>query len=326
MRNRLACGIFAVSTMLALTACGGGGSGGGVSTPAPPPSFTPAPTPTGATLANLSVSRNFKNEVVGFEYTADPQTGKMIPGTGTSAGARRVSFRYDHVTESYTLQGITAIGEDGTVLFKTEAPDLKISDSKFVRYSLLDGEVNKKLSIYRYGSSNPELRLTYSSFGRYTSMRPLGHLNFSEAWFAYGIETEDGKIPVSGTARYSGVLYGSAVSPDASKQFDLKGTSTFSLNFGTKRASGELTFTAVAGNGSAIDAGAARFDDALIFQADGYRFDGNLTGPGIEIGMVEGLLFGPNAAEVGGTFAASMAIDSPFPDYRAVGAFAAVRD
>jgi hypothetical protein len=319
---RFAAGASMLSLGLLLAACGGGGIN---STPTP---GAPTPTPTPATPSALpGGSQEYKNEVIGVEYDGNPATGEVLPHTDVSGGVRFISFSYDAQTKSYLLASIIPTHSSPIELIRTgPTTDPAISDSKFFGYSVVDADGTRTLRLYRYGPDNPELRLTYSSFGHWTWRTPPGHLNFRDAWFAYGIATAADQLPTTGSAKYTGVLYGLAVNTDAGKQFDLEGTSKISLDFASKMASGEFDIVAVAKNGSRIDAGTARFADALIYQAEGYQFDSDLTGPQVGKGVVSGSLFGPNAAEVGGTFAASLKIDSATFDYYAQGAFAAKHD
>lgn len=341
-RWRLAADVSVISLGLMLAGCGGGGTGGGtVSTPPPPtPSPAPTPTPTPApsgyqTLApNPSVTNTFETEFVGIGYNGDPETGQILPGTATSGDSPRAVFKYSKTNGTYELVTKDLVtNEDRFRLFFTGEGDTNPSHTseKFLGYT---GDTfgpegtSGVLRLYRAGNENPEIQLTYSSFGHLTRAGPLGHLNFGDAWFSYGFKTKADDIPQSGSATYSGILYGFAVNADLGKQYDIEGSNSFFLDFSSQQASGTFNFVAVANDGTRTAIGTATFANSEIGSMDGVQwpFGGALSGTGVEGGMVRGFLYGPRAAEIGGIFAARLAIDSPSADYHAQGAFAAVKD
>ncbi len=269
----------------------------------------------------------------GFGYNGDPATGQIIPGAAISGESPRVAFRYDRATRTYTLVTLDLVSqEDRFVLFSTpdNATNPAHTDAKFLGYTgtTFGQNATGVLRLYRSASTNPELKLTYSGLGHLARSAPLGHLNFGDFWFGYGVETRAEDIPITGTAAYSGVIYGFAVDPIAGNQYVIEGTASLTLNFVSQKASGTFNMTLVADDGSRIAVGAASFPDSTIGSMDGvpFPFGGTLTGSSVPFGSVEARLFGPRAVEIAGHFANEITVASGSGKINAHGAFAVVKD
>jgi len=330
-----------VLAMLALSSCGGGGSGGeSGSTPTPTPvAVTPTPTPPPAaggypTLApNPTASTSFTVAgLYGFDYNGDPATGLIVPNSPVSGDSPRVAFKYDQATQTYTLVTIDLVtGQEAFLLFSTplNATNPTYTDAKFLGYSGTTFGQNATgiLQLYRSGNANPELKLSYSGFGHHARSGPIMHLNFADAWFAYGFDTKGSDVPASGTASYTGVLHGFAVDPVAGKQFKVEGTSSLVLDFATKKASGTLNITLVASDGSRITVGAESFSDTTFGSLPGTQtnFGPALTGSN-GTAVMKATLYGPGALEIAGVFAATVTVPSAGGQITLQGAIAAVKN
>jgi hypothetical protein len=270
-------------------------------------------------------------DFTGFDYDGDPATGQIVPNSPTSGDSPRVAFKYDLATRTYTLVTLDLVTQQERILlFSTpdNATDPNYTDTKFLGYSGTPAGLGADavLRLYRSGSANPELKLSYSGFGQLATHAPMRHLNFSDYWFGYGIETKAADIPVSGAATYSGILYGFGVDEAAGKQYELEGTSSLVVNFATQKASGTVNVTLVSADGTRIAVGAATFSDATIGSLDGlqFPFGGALTGSGMPNGVMQAKLFGPGALETSGIFNVRIQIPSAGM-ITAHGAFAAAK-
>jgi len=155
------------------------------------------------------------------------------------------------------------------------------------------------LDLYKSGAANTELALTYSSFGHWTGTRAG---STQESYFTYGFVTGSNFLAArTGTGRYEGLAYGTGVNSATSARYDVKGTSSFDVDFGaqtfggalalagTDRASGVLTdfgSYGMTGTMAARDSSLA----GTISRGDGY------------LGNFSGKFFGADAQELAGTF------------------------
>jgi hypothetical protein len=321
-----------------LTSCGGGGSGSNSgNTPTPTPSASaPTPTPTSGgsgyqTLApNPSMSISFETGGFrGFGYNGDPATGQVVPNSGISGENPRVAFRYNSTTQAYTFVTINlTTQEDRFLLFSTpiNSTNASYTDDKFRGYSGPTFGGDGILRLYRSGTANPELRLGYSGFGHLARSAPLGHLNFGDFWFSYGVATKAVDVPTTGVAVYSGVLYGFGIEPVVGQKYTIEGTSSLTLNYATRRLSGEFNMIVVAEDGSRTTVDAGDFSDVIFGNIEDTptNFSGNMTGSSGS-GNLEGMLFGPAAVEVSGVFAVQIVIPSVAEPITIHGSFAAIK-
>lgn len=268
----------------------------------------------------------------GFGYNGDPATGQILPGSPVSGDSPRVAFRYDHTTQLYTLVALDlATKQDRFVLFKTpkDAINPTYTDNRFLGYSGPAFGGSGILRLYRPASTNPELKLTYSSFGNLARTGPSGHLNSGNFWFAYGVETKGADIATNGTAAYSGVVHGFAVDPVAGKQFRLEGITSITLDYGLRKASGSMSLTLISADGTRISIGAANFSDRSFSSAPGATeptvFGATLIGPQAPELYLEGTLYGPGAGEISGKLSGIIAAGPAYGQLTMVGAFAAAK-
>lgn len=181
----------------------------------------------------------------------------------------------------------------------------------------------------------PAVALSYMNFGRIFTDR-ANELN-RRAWdyhlFATGLQTAS--MPTTGTASYEGATTGFVsvyrMSPrptNAIYQFD--GTMGLSANF----ASGTLSATF-----SGVDAGWLRDDmegaHDIIRAFEGFTLGGTITGTSFSgsatqgdwLRAMNGAFFGPNAAEVGGTYSSYRGTPGTSPEAIQIdGSFGAKKD
>lgn len=163
------------------------------------------------------------------------------------------------------------------------------------------------LSLYKPGSQNTELALTYASFGKWLMVPQSGPSSpFPiELYFAYGLETParllSGK---TGTANYAGIVQGwGQVTSPSSAYYSVKGTSAFQVNFGTQSYSGTLAMNGQpsgGGSGSGVDFGSFAFAGPLAAYTAGTAVP--LTRGGTAVGQLETRFFGPDGEEIAGPF------------------------
>lgn len=173
------------------------------------------------------------------------------------------------------------------------------SDANFTSYQKdFDGRA-VRLDMYKPGSGNRELQLSYVSFGRWVGT--IGS-NTERTFFAYGLHTPPRQLTArTGSARYNGVVYGAAASRADARQLEVSGSSRFDVNFSNQNYTGNLSLrgTPVGGAGN-VDLGAYDFMGQLA--AVGTDFAAPLIRAGIGVGEITSRFYGPDGEEIGSRF------------------------
>jgi hypothetical protein len=274
-------------------------------------------------------------EEIGATFSADNAAGAVVTGSFTgqrSTGGARSNLSLVNITSdqlfyvrssSYSLQngfggvpfastyqGISqmTLRPDGGVSFSgavssepfgsfTAADRVQDGRASFITYQgLIDGKPGR-LSLYKSGPSNPELQLTYASFGVWEGGSTSGYGPFNgKAYRAYGIETPSNLLSRrAGSATYNGVVFGTGVR-GGSSEFEVGGTSRFAVDFSAQSFSGALTLTDKA---AASELGTWTFADAL---SRGLPVDTALRSGADAQGTISPSLFGPDGEEMAASF------------------------
>lgn len=162
--------------------------------------------------------------------------------------------------------------------------------------------VNDTVSVKTYGKNFEYLKFGELSVGGSHSVFLQGERTAT---------TGEKAIPTTGKAKYLGNWVGYITGVDSAKSFtDAKDVADFDIDFGSKTVNGKLTTKdrkdpvfnitgQIAGNGWTGKASTAEAN------AGGYKIDSSSTGKSIVIkdAEVTGGFYGPNATEMGGSFA-----------------------
>lgn len=159
--------------------------------------------------------------------------------------------------------------------------------------------VNDKVSVKTYGKN-----FEYLKFGELS-------VGDSHSVFLQGERTAEKAVPAKGTAKYLGNWVGYITGADSAKSFtDAEDVANFDIDFDQKSVNGKLITKGrkdpvfnikgeIAGNSWTGTASTAEAN------AGGYKIDSSSTGKSIVIkdAKVTGGFYGPNATEMGGSFA-----------------------
>lgn len=162
--------------------------------------------------------------------------------------------------------------------------------------------VNDKVSVKTYGKNFEYLKFGELSVGTSNSVFLQGERTAT---------TGEKAVPTTGKAKYLGNWVGYITGADSSKGFnDAKDVADFDIDFASKTVNGKLITKdrkdpvfnitgQIAGNGWTGKASTAEAN------AGGYKIDSSSTGKSIVIkdAKVTGGFYGPNATEMGGSFA-----------------------
>lgn len=179
-------------------------------------------------------------------------------------------------------------------------------DPNFIAYRKTFNGEQVLLELYRPGSGNAELALTYSSLARWSSTAPQIGITTNEGhlFSVFGLATPGGLLAArTGTGHYEGVAYGAAANATTGAQWDIRGTSRFDVDFGAQRFTGALALNGTGVNGAAgVDFGTLNASGSITSYAG--RFDGDLTRSGSNVGQINLGFYGPDGEELGGSFRA----------------------
>ena len=177
------------------------------------------------------------------------------------------------------------------------------SNPNFVKYSksgdLGYGPTTAVLELFKPGPANTQIALTYASFGHYSG---TGNCFTCDSYFTYGFQTGANFLPGrTGTATYSGVLYGTGLNSDASHKYGITGTSSFLVDFSNQNVNGTLS---VAGKETTLGSTVNFGDYALSAPLGAYNaaFEGPISRGASSLGTFYGQFYGPDEQELGGTF------------------------
>ena len=177
------------------------------------------------------------------------------------------------------------------------------SDPNFIAYRKMFNGQEVMLELYRPGSGNSELALTYASMGRWSSSSRAGVVASTDrVYFAYGLPTADGLMAAkTGTGRYDGVAYGAGANRDTGATYDVKGTSRFDVDFSSQRYSGALALKGTGTNGAAsVDFGRYEFTGQM--GSSGTLGTAGLSANGTRAGEISSRFYGPDGDEIGSVF------------------------
>lgn len=205
----------------------------------------------------------------------------------------------DPATGAFEIPADVA-GAPGALSFGNAQKLATQADTRFTDYALTQNGQDVTLRAYRVGSANSQLQLTYTSFALLTA-RPTGSTAVPDLRsIFYGVHTDASAVPRAGSANYAGVIYGAA-QDQASARYDLTGTSSFAVNFGTLAVSGSLhpLLTKVS-DGSTLEYGTVAFGPLILDRTSYIGFNGPIGGDGSQ--MMQAFFFGPQAEEIGAMF------------------------
>ncbi|GEM_PF-5771979 len=174
------------------------------------------------------------------------------------------------------------------------------SDSRITSYETNTANGNYQLELSRPGAGNPEIALTYSSFGHWqeTRVSATGRQMLS-MWFSYGVPTGDGTLPATGTARYSTIVRGSGERHSDAARLTVSGTSSIDIDFAAQKVTGTFDASALTATNERVALPKLTFSN--ILQSNGF-FAYLETTPGQAPGSISGRLYGPGGEEIGGSF------------------------
>lgn len=342
MSKHRARALLAVCPLGLLSACGGGGGGvasaptplptpTSTATPAPTPSLPPTPTPP----AFQPVAATIFPEPLYNPQLAVTGKGWQHDYVPNTAGARNLrdadnfNVSYDQASGTYKVS--VPVAGSGTIMRTGEYSTYPFSYPTSLPGFPADPS-NKNATSYCCNalsisaSDRPQTRYTYVSFVDFYAPTSAGSNLDTIAYgtFAVGQPTKAGDVPVSGTARYTGNVFGHFAG-DAGATW-IEGTSRFDFDFARALLTGDMALAMRCMMGCSYDSVTYTLTDTRFTQG-ATTFSGSLATAGApSSGSFSGLFAGPGAIEIMSQF------QLPFfhPEYQrwmtAGGAIAGKRD
>jgi len=248
--------------------------------------------PFNTSIARLEFAESFEHQFSQLSFE-DSGGSTSAPDPAWLRSTSQLSV--DPANGQFTYTGAGGID----TRFRAADRDTAASDSTADVYRMTDATgAAYTLTLNKAGASNPAIALTYASFGHWEKAQGTDRL---DRWFAWGIRTNPLQIP-AGTARFDGILRGTAVRSHGGAVYSLNGTSRFDMNFSTGNFTGSLNPLGI----SLVDDSPHNFGSFAIangkIQSDAGLHADIVNGANAYLGFFEGALFGPHAAELGGSF------------------------
>lgn len=305
--------ILIASTAVALTVAGcGGNDPSPTPTPSPSASTSPSPSPISYSSLPLTAATEVFTVSAATSYTGDVAGPVTLGTAGTDAFSNRVRLALQStVTSAMTAENVVRENTEESrftgadlltapattvteyVFRETTAPT---TPGQFTQLELLNNTVTATPSVV---TSDPLLgtltRVSYGAWWRGESTAGVKKVTYG----TFGYPTVPSDMPTTGTVNYTMRVAGRVViSPaaGASAVAKLDGTVTTSINYATGLVTVTLNLT---------QGGAAygTFTGTGAIAAGNNQFTGSF-GPGSTAGgTFQGLAYGPQAAELGISFA-----------------------
>ena len=295
--------LLAACPLALLSACGGGGSGDLTSAPPPVPTPTPTPAPpefkpVAATIYSEPLyNPNLAVVGKGWQHDHVPDTTGVL----NLRDADSLGIAYDQASKTY--QVTVPVAGSGTIM-QTEYTTMYSFSAPSGIPGFNASPSNKNPNAYCCSSlsisaaDQPQSRYSYASFADFYAPAKAGTNLDTIAYgsFAVGQPTRPGEVPTTGTANYSGDLFGH-LAGDAGATV-LLGTARFDFDFASALLTGNLTASIHCMMGCSDDEATYQFTNTN-FARGGTTFGGQLTTPGApEAGAFSGLFAGPGAVEL----------------------------
>jgi hypothetical protein len=323
--------ILIASTAVVLVVAGcSGGDDGATPTPTPTPTSSVTPTPSPISYSSLPIAANTAGEFftvsAATSYTGDVTGPVTLGAAGTDAFSNRVRLALQGTLTSTSTTELVVRENAEESRFKGEDlltpplpanPEYVLRDitaptnpGGFTQLDLLNNTVSGQVT------SDTALalsRVSYAGWWRGDSTAGAKRITYG----VYGYPTVVSDMPTTGTATYTMRIAGrSVIAPaaGASSVDKLGGTATLSINYATGLVTLTLNLQRVTSGGNVTY---GTFTGTGAIPVGSNQFTGSF-GPGSTAGgTFQGLAYGPQAGEIGISFAISGAVAAG--DSRAVG-------
>ncbi|NJC35016.1 hypothetical protein GGR88_002530 [Sphingomonas jejuensis] len=207
-----------------------------------------------------------------------------------------VAVEYDATTGSYRVV-------DGSLSRSFTAADEVERDATVTVYEQVSGNRTDQLTLFNPGSGNPDMALSYTSYGAWTTMTSgSGTADFDQRYFVYGVR-QAASAPSTGRGSYTTSVNGMWATADG--VYELGGISSLTADFSSMTVETNLDLT---GTMDGTTRSLGMFAGTGSIAARGGSFSGSFTHlngddrGNLYTGGFDGAFFGPGGEEVGYSF------------------------
>ena len=273
-------------------------------------------------VANLALT----NLLVPQQFTSrDVVLGEDILSVGAPA--------MEHIT-------YFAIGPDGGGSYQTvsgltagftTADQVSAPGSPFNVYRKTTVAGDEEFDLFKPGTANDEVALTYAGFGEWRLASPSDPSNPRQEFFTYGVVTPFWTMAAkTGTAQYTGVVHGGGAVQSTSIRYNLFGTAAYSVNFSSNSYTGSLAIKGVDASGGVRDFGLFDVHGIPLGANGGNSYPlgdfADTTQNGAFVGQISNRFFGPDGEEMAGVFNLTVGGNSGPPKINLTGVAVAKRN
>lgn len=264
---------FLIVAVSSVAGCGGGDGGGTTA-------FTSF-----SAIPDNGVTQ-IEGQAVTASYTANLTTGDVQVGSvaGPNASTAIVTTRNG---EAVRVE-ISAPGSN--FVYDDSRGDIAIADLGVIGLETADGRSQAVIL------DNEALGFEYQTFGTWVTGYGTGSGTVGAG--SYGARTNSGDLPIGQSASYQGIAVGVARRSDG-QPYVTASEVNVSTNFSTAGISSTGTQAVNLNTGAMVSA--SELDFAGSGPVNGSGFRANVSGTGTS-GRADGIFYGPNASEVGGTY------------------------
>ena len=310
----------ALSLAISLAACSGG-TPAPTPTPTPTPTVTPSPTPASYATFPLTAATEFGTINSYASYTGDPLVGGLVLGVAGVEGPStrfRLAALADPTAATSTNAEVLRENTEETRFIAADLtagtpPATTVTEYAFVQNGTTAGQTfrgeflnNTVASKVTTDAGLALLRTSYAAYLRADSTAGAHRITYG----VWGYPTLSTDMPAPTTAvpvvtgTYTSRIAGRGIT--AAGVVRLSGTVTINVNFGTGAVAMTATVNTVGAGGVETFYGTYKGTGSIAVGAT--TFTGNFDATSPIPGNFTGAFFGPQAAELGLSFAASGSI------------------
>ena len=304
----------AAAAALSLSACGGGSSPSPTPTPTPTTTPTPTPTPVAYSSFPLTTATEFATLDAFTSFSGDLAAGPVTLGAaGTEIGSTRFRLAVlpDPTTATTGAPQVVRENTEETRFVGTNivtAPATTVTEYSFTQTGTTAGQTSTALFLNNTVTGKVTtdttlnlLRTSYAGWLRTDATNGANRYTFG----VWGYPTIASDLPTTGTATYTAKISGRGVAAAATGGATLStltGNVTITVNFATGLVTYSATVNSTVG---AVTAVFGTVSGTGAYGTGATQFTGSFGPTSPLAGTVAGTFFGPQAAEIGITFAGS---------------------
>ena len=287
-----------VCALSCLAACGGGGGGSSLALSPVPPAPAPPPPPTYTEISAVTPNSPLAGPAQGFTTSTTANalaavSGGTLSGQGTitAAGIQSFTINVTNVAGVTFSETFTAADLSTSTPIPGQAPRALLAGTK----TASDGSV-RTLTLLDTTTSG----FNYMLLGAWEYAPSAVATSTTGQMFVVGSVTLGSDIPTTGTATYSGVMFGRYA--DGAALWKATASASATADFGNRSVAFMTANTQIANQSVSQAAPSLNLSGTLTYPAATNNLTGTLSTVNGLSGGANAQFYGPAAVELGGTF------------------------